>query len=486
MLCRHCNAEIPDSSRICSKCGKEQAGFTLSMQGWHSEEHKIINFVRRYRQIVMLVSAFLSLICVFLPFATSKIRLFESSNWVNYISMLRADTEHYVARNMKIALLVMIGVAILFMIVLFFRLFKNANAISNIIINSVAVICFAAVGIIHVVIIPMMVSGFTGLGLTYGFWLMMLFSVIPLVLGVVFYNRKESREVSPLLEYLKKKLRPKKVNRSFGGNVAIFLVLAFMGIFMVFPLVYVVMNSLKPLNELFLFPPRFFVNKPTGQNFIDLFNLISDSWIPFSRYIFNTVFVTAVGTVGHVLLASMAAYVLAKHKFFGSKLIFKVIVISLMFTGAVTQVPNYQTMSNLGFIDSYWSLILPALASSLGLYLMKQFMEQVNDSILESARIDGAGEFRIYWSIVMPYAKPAWITLVILQVQGLWGIASAYIYSEDLKSLSQAMGQIVSGGIARAGAAGAAGVVMLVVPITVFIMSQSKVVETMGSSGIKE
>lgn len=281
-------------------------------------------------------------------------------------------------------------------------------------------------------------------------------------------------------------VRTKKVNRSLGGNVAVMILLAAMGLFMVLPLVYVVCNAFKPLDELFLFPPRFFVRKPTGQNFIDLFNLMSGTWVPFSRYIFNTVFITVCGTLGHVILASMAAYVLARHQFPGSKAIFRMIVLSLMFSASVTQVPNYLTMAQLGLVDTYLAVILPAFSSSLGLYLMKQFMEQVSESLLEAARLDGASEYRIFWSVMMPIVKPAWMTLIILQIQSLWNLTSGYLYSEELKTLSQALNQIVHGGIARAGAAGAVGLLMIVVPIVAFVVSQSQIIETMGSSGMKD
>ena len=285
---------------------------------------------------------------------------------------------------------------------------------------------------------------------------------------------------------LRSVLRPKRVSRSFGGDAVIFLFLLLMSAFMVLPLLYVVSNAFKPLDELYLFPPKFFVRHPTTQNFVDLLNLMNNSWVPFSRYVFNTLFVTAVGTAGHVTLASMAAYVLAKHTFWGSKTLFRIVVLSLMFTPAVTQVPNYLTIARLGWIDSLAAVIVPSFSASLGLYLMKQFIELVHDSLLESARIDGAGEFLIFWRIVMPIVKPAWVTLIILQIQSLWSVSSGYIFSEQLKTLSQAILQIVQGGIARAGAASAVGLIMLIVPLTAFIVSQAQIIETMGSSGIKE
>jgi len=284
------------------------------------------------------------------------------------------------------------------------------------------------------------------------------------------------------------RLKPKKrLNRSFGGSLALFLLLAVVGAFMIMPILLMIMNAFKPLDELFYYPPRFFVRNPTLRNFTTLGNLLSESWIPFSRYIFNTVFITGIGTVGHVLLASAAAYPLAKHNVPGKKIIFAIIVLSLMFARDVTMIPNFMIISALGINNTYWAIIFPAFAASLGLYLMKQFMEQIPDSIIESAKIDGASEFKIYWSIVMPNVKPAWLTLAILMFQMLWGeTGGLYLRSEQLKPLSFSMQQIAMGGIARAGAFSAVSLILFIVPVLFFIFAQSRIIETMASSGIKE
>lgn len=278
-----------------------------------------------------------------------------------------------------------------------------------------------------------------------------------------------------------------RVNRSTGGDVGIFIILFIFGVLMVLPMFYAIITSLKPLDELWIFPPRFWVAKPTLKNFADLFSNLSNSWVPFSRYIFNTVFISVVGTFGHVIIASMAAYALSKKRFYGSKVIFKVIVTSLMFSGS-TAIPTFIIMSKFGFIDTYWSIILPAFSSTLGLYLMKQHMESmVKDTIIEAAKIDGAGEMRIFWTIVMPMVKPAWLTLIVFSFQGLWNATgSTYIYTEQLKTLNYAISQIISAGISRAGAGAASVVFMMILPIAVFMFSQSNIVETMSSSGIKE
>ncbi|MBB3114631.1 ABC-type glycerol-3-phosphate transport system permease component [Paenibacillus phyllosphaerae] len=282
-------------------------------------------------------------------------------------------------------------------------------------------------------------------------------------------------------------MRKKRVNRSFMGSFSLFVMLAIVGAFMALPLVYAINSAFKPLDEIFLFPPTLFVRNPTFTNFVDLMTLLGQSWVPFSRYIFNTFFITGMGVVGHVILASAAAYPLAKHVFPGKAMMFQTVVLSLMFTGAVTSIPNYMIMSWLGFIDTYWAVIVPAFAYPLGLYLMKQFMEQLPDSLLEAAKIDGASEYRIFWQVVMPNVKPAWLTLVILLFQLLWGTdGNGFIYSEQLKTLHYASGQIIQGGIARAGVGAAVALILMSVPITLFVLSQSRIIETMATSGMKD
>ena len=286
---------------------------------------------------------------------------------------------------------------------------------------------------------------------------------------------------------LKKKRKGVKPSHSRAGNFFNMFLLVLLGLFMVVPLVLSISNSLKPLEELFVFPPRLFVRNPTLKNFHDVFVLMSESWVPFSRYIFNTVLITVVGTLGHLIIASLCAYALAKHKFPGRNLIFGVIVTALMFAGQVTAIPNYLIMSKIGWLDSYLALIIPAIGKPMGLFLMKQFMEQIPDSLLEAARIDGSTEFLTFFKIAMPQVKPAWLTLIIFSFQDPWNMqGSNFIYSEDLKTLPYALSQIAAGGISRAGATAAVTVIMMIVPITIFIINQSSIVETMASTGIKE
>lgn len=278
----------------------------------------------------------------------------------------------------------------------------------------------------------------------------------------------------------------KRRNRSVGGDLVLIVVLGFFGLFSLFPLIYTLTSAFKPFSEIFMYPPRLTVENPTLNNFFDLGTIIEDFTIPLSRYIFNTMIITGLGTFGTVLLGSLAAYPLAKYEFPGSKLMSNLIVYALMFSTSVTAIPNYLIMSALGIVDTYWAVILPAVGGTLGLYLMKNFMVQVPDDMLEAAKIDGATEFKTFWKVVMPLCKPAWITLVILSFQQMWGTTGGvFIYSEELKPLSYVLSQLVSGGISRTGVASAVSLLMLIVPIGVFVFSQSNVIETMATSGIK-
>jgi ABC-type glycerol-3-phosphate transport system permease component len=292
-------------------------------------------------------------------------------------------------------------------------------------------------------------------------------------------------------DYMKPRRRifrkQKRLNRSMAGNVTLFIFMGICAVFMAIPLVMVVNNAFKPLDELFRYPPTLFVRHPSTDNFNDLMVLMSNSWVPFARYILNTVIITGGGTLGHVLVASLAAYPLAKHNFPGKKLLFNMVVLSIMFTYQVTQIPNYLIISLLHINNTYLAVILPAFAYGLGLYLMKQFMEQIPDSLIESARLDGASEYKVFWTIIMPNVKPAWLTLAVLQFQSMWGnTGSTFLRDEQLKPLQYALQQIVNSGPARQGAGAVVTLIIAAVPITFFIICQSSIIETMTTSGMKE
>lgn len=278
----------------------------------------------------------------------------------------------------------------------------------------------------------------------------------------------------------------KKINRSFGGSLAIFIMLLTVSCFMLLPFVYAIMQSLKPMEEIYAFPPRLFVRNPTLESYQLLSNLTDSLWVPFSRYLMNTIEVTVLGTAFNLLFASMAAFPLAKYDFPGAKWIFKVVESSLLFAGPVTALPQYIVMSKLGLVDTLWAVILPAVGAPLGLFLMKNFMGQINNAMLEAARIDGAGTLRIFAQICMPLVKPAMFTLIIFSFQTLWNsTGGSYIYEESYKLLPTIMNQITTSGLARVGVTAASGVVMMLPPFVLFILLQNRIIETMAFSGIK-
>ena len=279
----------------------------------------------------------------------------------------------------------------------------------------------------------------------------------------------------------------RQLNRSHFGNFAIFVMLVGVGMFMGLPLYYNVIQSFKPAEELFIFPPRFYVVNPSWRSYSQLFQLVSDLTVPFSRYLFNSVFVSIVSTGIGVLIGAMAAYPFAKKKFPGRNTLWKLIMLTLLFSGGVTALPAYIVKAKLGLINTYWVLILPTLASTLHMFLLRQFMLQIPDSLLDAAKLDGASDFTIFLRVVMPNVKPAWMTVMVLSFTDVWNNGSAgVIFKEEFKLLPTALSQISAGGISRSGAASAAGVLLMIPPIVSFILTQSKMLQTMAHSGIKD
>jgi ABC-type glycerol-3-phosphate transport system permease component len=282
-------------------------------------------------------------------------------------------------------------------------------------------------------------------------------------------------------------IRRKKYSGSLGGDIAIFIMLALLGVFMLFPIYLSFIQSIKPVEEFFIFPPRLYAINPTTQNFVELFEAAGNMWVPFTRYLFNSIFVTVTVTVTQVLFASSAAYVLSKVRAPGVKLLTRIVEIALLFQSTVTFIMVYMVMAQLNLIDTYFAITLPFIASPLSIFFMKQFMTQIPDSMIEAAQIDGAGHFRTCWQIVMPNCKPAWITLVIFAFTAAWQINGwGYIFTESLKPLPTVLEQIRLSGIARMGVGAAASVFIMIPPMVLFIFCQSNVLETMAHSGLKE
>ena len=285
----------------------------------------------------------------------------------------------------------------------------------------------------------------------------------------------------------KLKASNKRAGRRIGGSIAIFLFLTVLGLFMVFPIYLAIITSIKPVEELFIFPPKFYPMNPTLDNFRDMFRVLGQMWVPFSRYVWNSVFVTVVVTVAQCIVASMAAFVLAKCKFPGNGIINKIIVISLLYNSNVIYIMQYMVLAKMGMIDTYMALIFPSIAAPMNLFLMRQSMSQVPDAMIEAAKVDGANMFTTCWRIVIPNQKPALMTMSIFAFQGAWNIqGGSLVYDEAKKTLPTVVQQAASAGLARAGVAMAAAVFMLIPPVVFFMLAQKNVIETMAHSGIKD
>lgn len=279
----------------------------------------------------------------------------------------------------------------------------------------------------------------------------------------------------------------KRVGKSWTNDIGIFILLTFLGLFMIAPIYIAIITSIKPVQEIFIMPPKLYAINPTGDNFRDLFQVANNSWVPFSRNVLNSLFVTIAATVLHVIFACMASFILAKCRFPGVKLINKTVVIALLFNSQVTYIMQYIVMARLGMINTYSALILPIVASSMGLYLMINSVGTIPDAMIEAAKVDGAGLFRICWQVVMPNMKPAIMTIIIFQFQAAWNSTGGnLVYDEALKTIPTVVQQIAAAGIARQGAIAASAVVLMIPPLAVFIAAQSNVMETMAHAGMKD
>ncbi len=281
-----------------------------------------------------------------------------------------------------------------------------------------------------------------------------------------------------------KKIRVRKhavvLNRSAGGDTVISIVLCIMAVVMFLPMWYLIITAFKPAAELAITPPKFYVLKPTFQQFIDLFTNVNITWVPMSRYLFNTIFISLSATFGSLLIGSLTAYALSKIRMPGYKIVLNLITYSMMIGSVISGLVDFFVFAWLGMFNTYWISIVPQWVGTVGLYLMKNFIDaNVSEEMLEAARIDGASEWTIFMKIALPMIKPAWLTTLALTFQTAWNTgSSAYVWSEQLKTFNVAISTISGGSTAGT-------VLMMSVPIIVFVVNQSKIVETMGSSGMK-
>ena len=288
--------------------------------------------------------------------------------------------------------------------------------------------------------------------------------------------------------WVKRRIQTRRFTRSRAANIMYFVLIFSAGLFTMLPLIYAVVTSFKPLDELLLFPPQFFVRRPPIENYVALPSLLSDQFVPLTRYLFNSVFVSVITTGLYILISAMAAFALSKSKLRFRNVLFMIVQFALLFNAYTLSVPQYLILSKLHIIDTYLVYIMPQMATTLGVFLMKQYIEgYVPDTLLEAANIDGAGYFRSFFRIVLPIVKPALLTLTLFAFRDIWALVpQGTIFSEQLKTLPMIMAQVTAGGIVRSGSAMAVSVIMMIPPVIVYLISQSNVVEAMSSAGIKE
>lgn len=283
------------------------------------------------------------------------------------------------------------------------------------------------------------------------------------------------------------KFNPKHFTK---GQIPFYIVIIPLALFMVLPIVYLFVSAFKPLDELLEFPPKFFVVNPTLQNFIDLFSRSGTTGLPIYRYLINSIIVTLIVTSLSVLISSMAGYILSKKKFKFKKVLFEINTLSLMFVSCAVVIPRFLIISKIGIVNTLFAHILPLIAIPVGLFLVKQFIDQVPDELIEAARLDGAGDFYVYTKIILPLIKPALVTVAILAFQTAWNnieTSNLYVNKEEFQTFAYYLSTLtnVSNTIAGAGVSAAAALIIFVPNLVIFIILQSKVMDTMAHSGIK-
>jgi ABC-type glycerol-3-phosphate transport system permease component len=276
-----------------------------------------------------------------------------------------------------------------------------------------------------------------------------------------------------------------------GAQFAILLVLTLVSVFMLLPLVYVVNQAFKPLHELLLFPPTFIVRQPTLQNFVDLLAVTETTFVPATRYLLNSIIVTLLATAGMVVTGSLCAYPLSKHRVPGSKLFFGAIMLSLLFVEEVVAIPRFVIVQSLGIMNTYWGHVLPMIALPVGVFLLKQFMDQVPQELVEAAKIDGATEIGIFARVMLPLVAPAMATITIIAFQTAWGnmeTSALFMQEDSMKTLAFFLSTLtpnLSNSVVRQGAAAAGALLLFLPSLIVFLLYQRKFIATMAHSGIK-
>ncbi|MGN0297983.1 MAG: carbohydrate ABC transporter permease [Lachnospiraceae bacterium] len=274
------------------------------------------------------------------------------------------------------------------------------------------------------------------------------------------------------------------------GQIKIIVALTPVVILMGLPIIYIIFHAFKPMQELFAFPPKFFVKNPTLDNFKNLLKASRSASIPLSRYVFNSAVITIATIFLSLLFTTCAAFALSKIKFKGKNIMMSINQTAIMFVATAVLIPRYLVITTLHVNNTYWAHIFPIVAMPVALFLVKQFVDQVPNALIEAAYMDGATDWTVYYKILLPMIKPAIATAAILVFQSVWGNmeTSNYFVDEDnMKTLTYYMNTLVNAntGVAGQGISAAAALILFVPNLILFIILQDKVMNTMANSGIK-
>jgi ABC-type glycerol-3-phosphate transport system permease component len=279
------------------------------------------------------------------------------------------------------------------------------------------------------------------------------------------------------------------------SQIRFYVILVPLAALMLLPIIYIFSSAFKPPDELFAYPPQFLVTSPTFKNFTDLFSILSNSGIPISRYLFNSILITVITVAASIFVSSAAAYSLSKKRFKLKQVLFEINTVALMFVPIAVTIPRFLVIENLNLLDTFWVHILPVLALPVGVFLLKQFIDGIPDEVIEAAQIDGASDWRIYWGIILPMIRPALATIAILTFQAAWNnaeISTLYINNESMRTLAFYLSTLtaatttgVATSVAGQGMAAAAALIMFLPNLIIFILLQGQVMSTMSRSGLK-
>ncbi len=282
-------------------------------------------------------------------------------------------------------------------------------------------------------------------------------------------------------------INPKKFEK---GQIKLIAAVSPLAVLMLLPIVFIFCHAFKPMDELFAFPPRFFVQRPTLDNFRGLMKASQTSGIPMSRYVFNSLIVTATDVVMSMALSTSAGFALSKLKFKGKETLMEINNMALMFVPVAVMIPRYLVINTLGMTNNYLAHILPLLAMPVSLFLVKQFIDQIPDALIDAAYMDGATDFVVYRKIILPMIRPAIATSAILAFQQVWAnveSSNLYMNEDGLRTLAFYMNTLANANntVAGQGIAAAATLIMFIPNLIMFIFCQKSIMNTMANSGIK-